>query len=166
MSTRAVGDRSAATALLEERLAWVLRHREQLPFVPQSYTRTLVAASDGYEIVAMVWAPGIVTPIHDHGDSHCATLLVDGALRSERFALVDADDTHARLVAEGEHVLRAGDLEWLQDARELHRVATASERPALALHLYAVPLGAYRCIDERDGTVREARSAYDFVLTR
>ncbi len=166
MSVPVVDDRNAAAALLEEQCAWLRQNRERLPLAVNGYTRTLVTVAEGYEIVAMVWAPGTVTPIHDHGDSHCATLLVDGMLRAERFTRVDGGDARARLVCEGERMLRAGDLEWLQDARDLHRVATASEQPALALHLYARPLGAYNCIDERDGTLREARPGYDFILTR
>ena len=74
-----------ARALLHEHAAWLRGNAELLPHAEHAHSRTLLLRTARFEIVAMRWAPGAVTPIHDHGDSRCATLLVEGALAVEHF---------------------------------------------------------------------------------
>lgn len=150
--------------LLAAHGAWLARNHALLPRRPGGYTRTLLQRGEGFELIAMVWSPGALTPIHDHGDSRCATLVVAGSLAVEHFTRgADLGPERAALVAGEARVLIAGDGEALRDATELHRVATAGSDDAIAVHLYAVPLAAYRSF-AADGRIAAHRSAYDLIL--
>jgi predicted metal-dependent enzyme (double-stranded beta helix superfamily) len=163
----ALRDPIDAHALLHEHAEWLRCNADRLPRAESGHSRTLLVGAPSFEIVAMRWAPGAVTPIHDHGDSRCATLLVEGTLAVEHFLRTDfAHAATATIVASDAVRLRPGDMESLTDRSELHRVRTVGAEPALALHLYASPLRGYHSFDERDGRVASHRSDYDLILAR
>jgi cysteine dioxygenase len=152
-----------AAVMLRESVDWLHRNRERLPRRPGTYTRTLLRRTPSYEIVAMEWGAGAVSPIHDHGESRCTTLIVGGSLTVERF--VRSTDLRHVVSAAGSRLMLPGDVESLRDDSELHRVSTVGEG-ALAVHLYARPLRGFTTFDERDGRIRTHRSSYDLVLAR
>jgi predicted metal-dependent enzyme (double-stranded beta helix superfamily) len=153
------------TPLLREYAEWTRRNAERLPLVARGNSRTLLYRTPSFEIIAMRWAPGAATPIHDHGESRCATLLVEGALAVEHFARTDFSRAGvATVVARGAVRMARGDMESLHDASELHRVRTIGAEAALAVHLYALPLRRYNVFREDDGRIDSCLAAYDLVL--
>ena len=145
-----------ARALLELHVAFVHADRARLAWPATGYSRTLVHAAEGYEIVAMVWAPGARTPLHDHGASRCSALLLEGSLYVERYRCEDGALGPVRTFR-----YEPGDLERLEDARDVHRVENQTRAHCLSLHLYAEPLRSYRVYDLRSGRVQTQTSHYD-----
>ena len=151
--------RDGVPGVLAAYLGWLRSHRATLPLAAGRYTRTLVHAGDGFEIVAMQWAPGSKSPVHDHWTSRCASLVVEGELLVERYVCDPAPRlTLTRRFAPGE-------VEALDDARDLHRVANDGSVPSVSLHLYAGPLRRYRSYDLASGRVETHSSRFEADLS-
>ena len=144
---------------VERRLQW----EPLLPRRRTGYTRTRLTACDTYEVLALLWFPEALTPIHDHGDSYCATRVLAGELHVARYERTEEAGAIAmRLVERG--VQRAGDGDALQSARQLHSVANPGSREALSLHVYAPRFTAFGIYDESGARLSLASSRYDAVL--
>ena len=152
-------------AAMERFVAEFPSYRPQLPLIPYSYTRTRLERCDRYEVVAMRWSPGSTSPIHDHGESRCWVLMLEGALEVENF---EPEGEHANdaisLRETGKLSLRAGDLDYRFGPKELHRVRNAGDEPAYSLQLYAAPIDHYRVVDGHTLATRIVTAAYDLEL--
>ncbi|HUZ50203.1 MAG TPA: cysteine dioxygenase family protein [Candidatus Dormibacteraeota bacterium] len=125
-------------------------YRDTMPFAAGAYTRTRLQRNAEFEIVAMLWAPGSRSPIHDHGDSRCWVVVLDGNLDVENFErLNDGTDAVADLRSFAPSRLTSGAIDRRSGPKELHRVSNSFERAAYSLQLYAAPLGAYTVVDDR-----------------
>ncbi|NNM93627.1 MAG: cysteine dioxygenase family protein [Candidatus Eremiobacteraeota bacterium] len=145
------------------------RRTEWEPLLPRrrmGYTRSRLVACDAYEVLALLWLPGALTPIHDHGDSYCATHVLAGELNVARYLRTDggtdASTSALRLVGRG--VQRAGDGDALGSARELHSVENLAPEDALSLHVYAPRYTTFGIYDESGLRIALAPSRYDAVL--
>jgi hypothetical protein len=140
-------------------------YRERLPLLAQAYTRTRLSKTPRYEIVVMQWAAGSQSPIHDHGDSRCWVLMLEGTLAVENF-LRDDDphDNPARFRSTGKATLRANDIDHRLGPRELHRVCNPGVKGAYSLQLYSRPLSSYFIFDETTGSGRIATATCDLEL--
>lgn len=133
-------------------------------WAPQRYTRNLIARTDAFEVIALCWAPGARSQIHDHADSDCAFVVLEGAIACENFRLALAPGgpgARRELHRAGTRILGPGDLDVRSGHLSVHRVA-ASGGAATTLHVYAKPIDACLTYDE-DGGVRESRSRYDTI---
>jgi predicted metal-dependent enzyme (double-stranded beta helix superfamily) len=141
------------------------RYAAKLPFIPFSYSRTQLIKTTRFEIVAMQWAPGSVSPIHDHGTSRCWVLMLAGTLDVENF-LRDDDGWRNPAVFHPTHSarLRADDIDHRYGPLELHRVRNTAPQAAVSLQLYAAPLTVYSIVDASSGLTRRATAACDLVL--
>jgi predicted metal-dependent enzyme (double-stranded beta helix superfamily) len=99
---------------------------------PSGYrSHVLHAERDGsFSIVALVWLPGQVTPIHDHL-TWCVFGVIQGAEREERFMLDDG-----RLVPTGLDVNRDGDVSGAAPPGDIHRVRNVGDETAISIHVY------------------------------
>jgi len=144
-------------------------YRKRLPTIPYAYSRTRLAATDGYEIVAMNWAPGSTSPIHDHGLSRCWVLMLDGILDVQNFICPDddpSDGTRAAIRESERILLRAGDVDHRLGPAELHRVSNPSATEnAFSLQLYAAPLTTYSIVDAHSHRRRIVTATCDLELT-
>lgn len=141
-------------------------YREQLPHIEGACSRTLLSASTDFEVVAMCWAPGSHTAIHDHANSHCWVVLIDGNLEVENFERLDdgAQDL-VELRATGSFALRPGDFDSRSGPREFHRVENNTPNVAYSLQLYAPPLVSFSAIaDETTGRSINVPAKHDAVL--
>jgi predicted metal-dependent enzyme (double-stranded beta helix superfamily) len=127
-----------------------------LPARAGGYTRTLLYSCDAYEIVGFRWSPGARTPLHDHGISRCATLLMSGELAVERFAYDDASGFHEA----GAFVMVPGDLDDADADAEFHRVTAAADRESITVHVYEPPLGTHRVVDAATGELALTVAAF------
>jgi predicted metal-dependent enzyme (double-stranded beta helix superfamily) len=140
-------------------------YRARLPVIPYAYTRTRLIDLPDFEVVAMHWAPGSISPIHDHGLSRCWVLLMEGSLEVENFERESAPDTNpVELRETGRLTLRAGDLDHRLGPSELHRVCNPSREGTYSLQLYARPIDEYRVIDEHTRHSRIVRAISDLEL--
>jgi predicted metal-dependent enzyme (double-stranded beta helix superfamily) len=138
---------SGAMARVADRFAG---YRRRLPAVPHAYSRTRLALTPEYEIVAMNWAPQSTSPIHDHGESRCWVLMLDGVLEVQNFTSEECEAAEASLRDRESIVLHRGDIDHRFGPAELHRVTNPSfSESAFSLQLYAAPLTTYSVVDAR-----------------
>jgi predicted metal-dependent enzyme (double-stranded beta helix superfamily) len=85
-----------------------------------------------FSIVALVWRPGQVTPIHDHV-TWCVFGVVQGVEYEELFTL---DETKGDLVPSGETANRPGDVSGFAPPGDIHRVRNIGTESAISIHVY------------------------------
>jgi 3-mercaptopropionate dioxygenase len=107
---------------------------EQRTGDPEGYkSEVLYAEPDGsFSIVALVWRPGQVTPIHDHV-TWCVFGVIQGMECEELFEL---DEQGACLVEAGHRVNRTGDVSGFAPPGDIHRVRNAGDLTAISIHIY------------------------------
>jgi predicted metal-dependent enzyme (double-stranded beta helix superfamily) len=165
---RAIGDETFASAMARV-AARFASYRERLPTVPYAYSRTRLAATPDYEIVAMNWAPQSTSPIHDHGASRCWVLMLDGVLDVRNYTCGDdgepVDGALAAIDESDRIVLHAGDIDHRLGPAELHRVRNPSTATsAFSLQLYARPLATYSIVDARSHVRRIVTATCELEL--
>jgi 3-mercaptopropionate dioxygenase len=135
----AVRDAVAAAGNWEqtaERVADVLRaHRETNDLaaadIATGGSRPLHVEPDGtFSIVAIVFAPGQLTRIHDHV-TWCVFAVIDGVEQEQLYKL-DGD----RLVATTTEVNAAGTVSGFAPPGDIHRLGNPGAEPAVSLHIY------------------------------
>jgi predicted metal-dependent enzyme (double-stranded beta helix superfamily) len=101
---------------------------------PEGYRSYLLHTEpDGsFSIVALVWRPGQVTPIHDHV-TWCVFGVVQGIEHEELFTL---DDRRGRLVEAGTRTNRTGEVSGFAPPGDIHRVRNAGDDTAISIHAY------------------------------
>jgi 3-mercaptopropionate dioxygenase len=107
---------------------------EQRTGDPQTYkSEVLHSELDGaFSIVALVWLPGQVTPIHDHV-TWCVFGVIQGMECEELFEL---DEHGTCLVEAGYRVNRAGAVSGFAPPGDIHRVRNAGDLTAISIHIY------------------------------
>lgn len=164
MLDRALGNPEFAAAMEQAAIAFPA-YRSRLPMIPYAYTRTRLALMPEYEVIAMQWAPGAVSPIHDHGASRCWVLMLEGELDIENFERENAQGEPLVHLRAGERgALRPGDIDVRNGPRELHRVHNLGETGAFSLQLYAPAISAYSIIDEHSHQSRLVSAICDLTV--
>ena len=107
---------------------------EQRTGDPETYKSEVIHSEpDGsFSIVALVWRPGQVTPIHDHV-TWCVFGVIQGMEREELFEL---DERDSCLVEAGHRVNATGDVSGFAPPGDIHRVRNAGDRTAISIHIY------------------------------
>lgn len=106
-----------------------------LPCCPDRYMRHLLRADAeaGCAVVALVWRPGQMSPVHAHR-TWCAFGVQRGVLSETLYAPGDPPEPRAtRLLPPG----TTG--HGPPDPRQIHRLANLSCRTAVSIHCYGVP---------------------------
>jgi predicted metal-dependent enzyme (double-stranded beta helix superfamily) len=85
-----------------------------------------------FSIVALVWRPGQVTPIHDHV-TWCVFGVVQGIEHEELFRL---DEERDCLVEAGTKDNETGDVSGFAPPGDIHRVRNAGDDIAISIHIY------------------------------
>ena len=90
-----------------------------------------------YSVVAMTWAPGQGTPIHDHDGAWCTEIVWHGRLAITRYAPTERDGERWRFARIGSEELPAGATDCLAPPHEYHAVHNPSAgEVAVSLHVY------------------------------
>ena len=90
-----------------------------------------------YSVVAMTWAPGQGTPIHDHDGAWCTEIVWHGRLAITCYAPTERDGERWRFARIGSEELPAGATDWLAPPHEYHAVHNPSAgEVAVSLHVY------------------------------
>jgi 3-mercaptopropionate dioxygenase len=107
---------------------------EQRTGDPETYkSEVLHSEPDGsFSIVALVWCPGQVTPIHDHV-TWCVFGVIQGLECEELFEL---DEQGTCLVEAGYRVNRVGEVSGFAPPGDIHRVRNAGDLTAISIHIY------------------------------
>ena len=137
------------------------QYKQSLPLLPYGYTRTLLVKCAEFELVAMQWAPGSVSELHDHGDSRCWVALVEGALDVDNYDRHDLGGAHAELKHTSSMRVAAGEVDHRLNWRELHRVRNTGNASAYSLQIYSPSLSEYRIFDAKTGSITTALAYCD-----
>jgi cysteine dioxygenase len=123
--------------------------RHYLHFAPGHYTRNLVYRDDLFELIALCWAPGSASPIHNHANQLCWLSIQSGALRLENFHSLDGPGPgdRVRLVSNG----------------GIPCVSNPFDEPAVSLHVYSRPYDLCIAYDLERCVAREQRLVYHSV---
>lgn len=108
------------------------------------YTRNCIARSDRYELLLLCWAPGQVTPVHCHGGEECWVMMIEGALREDRYE----QDAQGKLILKRSATIQDHYISYMNDDLGLHRLANTSDQRAISLHLYMNPIPMCKVYDE------------------
>ena len=112
--------------------------KDCIGYAEDGYQRNVIKKTEFYELVAICWTPGQLTPIHDHVGSDCAFKIIDGVSTETTFNLNDkglAYPTSVRKYHRGEICA--------SDEPDIHRVTNNSHNELINLHVYTPPLHAY-----------------------
>jgi predicted metal-dependent enzyme (double-stranded beta helix superfamily) len=85
-----------------------------------------------FSIIALVWRPGQVTPIHDHV-TWCVFGVVQGIEHEELFTL---DEERGCLVEAGTNTNVTGDVSGFAPPGDIHRVRNVGHETAISIHVY------------------------------
>jgi predicted metal-dependent enzyme (double-stranded beta helix superfamily) len=107
---------------------------EQRTGDPETYKSEVIHSEpDGsFSIVALVWRPGQVTPIHDHV-TWCVFGVIQGMESEELF---EFDEQGTCLVEAGDRVNRTGDVSGFAPPGDIHRVRNGGDHTAISIHIY------------------------------
>jgi predicted metal-dependent enzyme (double-stranded beta helix superfamily) len=104
------------------------------PCSPERYMRHLLHSDPegGYAVVALVWRPGQMSPVHAH-KTWCAFAVYQGVLTETYYEPGEPPvPTATKLLAPG------GASHGPADPRLIHRLANLSCRTAISIHCYGV----------------------------
>jgi 3-mercaptopropionate dioxygenase len=85
-----------------------------------------------FSISALVWRPGQVTRIHDHG-TWCVFGVLQGVEHEELFTLDEEQDL---LVEAGTRTNETGEVSGFAPPGDIHRVRNAGNETAISIHVY------------------------------
>jgi cysteine dioxygenase len=127
----------------------------------EKYTRTRFYEGERFEILVLCWNEGQMSPIHDHANSICSMLVLDGEASTTMYEVRDAGQGAGgkALVAEGATRLAAGNLTTVYGG-DIHRVGNpeGSGRRLITIHFYLPPIAEMLVWDEGDPTPRTCRA--------
>jgi predicted metal-dependent enzyme (double-stranded beta helix superfamily) len=101
---------------------------------PETYKSHLLHVEPGgaFSIVALVWRPGQITPIHDHV-TWCVFGVLQGVEYEEIFRL---DERGENLVQAGDNSNVTGEVSGFAPPGDIHRVRNVGDGTAISLHIY------------------------------
>jgi len=102
------------------------------PCNPDRYIRHLLDEGEGYAVVALVWRPGQMSPVHSHY-TWCALGVHQGVL-TEHFFAPGAPPQPRAAVLRGQGATSHG----TADPDLIHRIANCSAEVAVSIHVYGV----------------------------
>ena len=153
---------SAATKQLCASDRWLEeRHRVGNP---DRYTRHLLHRDpqNRFVVLALVWMPGQMTPIHDHSCWGVMGLIQNSL---EEVCYDRLDDGKRADYAEieqsrGTDVGQGGVAYLLPPYEEIHRIGNTSDKPTISLHVYGRDLDEVNVFDPVSGKVSPMRIKY------
>jgi len=107
---------------------------------PGHYCRRLLHQDEGlgYTILAMTWAPGQATPVHDHAGMWCVEAVWSGEIEVVQYELTDRKGDLYALEPRTTMRTGVGSAGSLIPPHEYHTIANpCSKRAAVTIHIYA-----------------------------
>eukprot|EP00940_MAST-03C_sp_MAST-3C-sp2_P001596 g1596.t1 len=171
-----------------EMAKWYPRPSEYQKYVhwneknPRQYTRNLIFHNDQMDVILMCWPAGSVSTIHDHDESSCWVVVVEGEAYEVQYTMpcVDRKFIESEMKNPTGARGRCGPLRVCNEAKlstfgttstyanneiGIHRVENRSmSTPAITLHVYAPPLKKLKIYDANTNEVHvHAVSATAFL---
>ena len=118
-----------------------------LYYEPTHYTRNLLYKSELFELLALCWEAGQVSPVHNHQGQNCWMAVPIGRLAVQNYELVRADDAgFCELRVSDRVVMDPGHPSFVDPEEPIHAVLNLPEHAqrATSLHVYSKPYD--RCV--------------------
>jgi cysteine dioxygenase len=94
-----------------------------------------------FNLLLLVWTPGMKSPIHDHADAHCLMKVLKGDLVERRFAIPRFPGMEGRLTETAKARYAEGKVTYMSDRLGLHSIANPSPSDyAVSLHRKSIML--------------------------
>lgn len=125
--------------------------QQHISFHDEHYQRNLIRLGSGYAALALCWAPGQASPIHDHTGSACGVRVIQGDVWETRY-----DRTaESILVERDESCHQTGQVcgSWDTDIHVLEN--RSLDEPCVTLHVYTPPLKTFRIYELDSPEVKE-----------
>jgi len=105
---------------------------------PAGYTSHLLHTEPGgsFSVLAVVWLPGQVTPVHDHV-AWCVFGVIQGSEREEPFTIADNE---RRLAPAGSNWNSVGEVGGFAPPGDIHRVRNPGSGVTISLHVYGADI--------------------------
>ena len=98
--------------------------------------KVFICPNDLFSVLAMVWPPGVVTPVHDH-KTWCSFGVYEGLVEETRYRPTGAGAIGATAMPVAQACHRKGDVGYLPvDAPDIHRMHNPGAAPAVSIHVY------------------------------
>ncbi len=125
------------------------------------YMRNLIHRTDRFELIAICWEVGQVSPVHDHENERCWARVEVGSLHFTNHRIVSEEPLH---LEQSEPVV-VGVQNYVDALPGIHRVANPASlgQRALSLHLYSRPFHACTVYDLDKGLKGRRQLRYDSV---
>ena len=104
-------------------------------FIDARYARNTVFENEHFELVLICWKPGQASAVHDHGDSYCLYLVVEGEFEERPFELGDDGEP----VPTTQRRWQRGDI-TIAGGPDIHQIANDSGEDLVTVHIYSPPL--------------------------
>jgi len=106
-----------------------------------------------FELLLLGWNISSITPVHNHPDSQCFFMLMEGSLLCRNFDKPINPNKRAKLVCTGEELVdKIGGVGYIDDGMGLHLVENLSPtEKCCTMHLYTPSYKNVTCWDERTG---------------
>ena len=129
--------RAVAAALAPHLGDDALLHGHDCPCNPERYIRHLLAEGEGYAVVALVWRPGQMSPVHAHR-TWCALGVHRGCLTEHFFVPGPIPRPTAAFLRE-----MGGTSHGPASTDLIHRIANCGAENAVSIHVYGVPYAEF-----------------------
>jgi uncharacterized cupin superfamily protein len=123
----------------------------------KGYARNCIKRTKDYELLLLCWNPGDKTPVHGHDGQDCWVYLVDGEMNEIRYQ-ADDDDNLTKTHVE---TLTGRRLTYMRDEMGYHMIKNNSDKRAMTLHIYALPIDECEVFDENEETFVDKEMKYD-----
>jgi len=148
-------NRALCVARLSERDA-----SRYLHFRETFYTRNLICRTEDFELLALCWEPGQITPIHDHADSEGWMYGLAGEVEEVRYRCETPEGGPARVTRIEDGRVGVGKVAHINDDIAWHTVGNPTGERAVSLHLYSPPIDSCRWYDTDSATVKTRTLEY------
>jgi len=130
------------------------------------YTRNLIYSTDKFELMILCWKTAQYSRIHDHQNSHCWMMVLDGPMKEQVFRITDADGPQPNPDGEEESCPNlekiretkypSGEVAYINDRLGLHSFGNADcEFSTVSMHIYAPPIRRVKIFEPTEGRVIE-----------
>lgn len=121
------------------------------------YTRNLVDDNDMLEMIVLCWNPGQESRIHNHGDSDCFMVVLEGEIVEKRFAVegsaIDAGTCPNLSLISETKLAYGSDAVHIHDKLGVHAVGNATDKPAVTLHVYTPPIKRVKVFEPENNKI-------------
>jgi len=129
-------------------------------FEPNFYTRNLIERCGEFELLALCWSAGQVSPVHDHGGSDGYIRVIEGVCEEVWYQCDRGPGNRVKTTPGRRLIAKRGDVSFINDELAWHTVGNPSDQPLVTLHLYSPPIDSCQYIDAESGEIKTKEMTY------